>query len=230
MGDIGSSLTSRLDYAVFRETLHPNTLTRMSPWLAKCNTSHPKCSHMSVRLVPLPTRVLDVSMLPGPEQMLGKHQILRTLFQGESCKLLQTSRGQTGRYAALSYCWGASLPLKTTTTNLQAHESAVGFDELPRTLQDAVMVVRHMCIDYIWIDCLCILQDSKADWEQEAARMADVYSNAYLTLVASRAEHCGEGFLGPRSRDSPFCVNVEDEEGSFELYFQNRFQVACKVC
>jgi hypothetical protein len=86
-----------------------------------------------------------------------------------------------------------------------------------------------MGIDYIWIDCLCILQDSRADWEQEAARMVDVYSNAYLTLVASRAKHCGEGFLGPRSRDSPFCVNVEDEEGSFELYFQKHNQMAPKV-
>jgi hypothetical protein len=50
--------------------------------------------------------------------------------------------------------------------------------------------------------------------------MADVYSNAYLTVAASRAKHCEEGFLGLRSRDRPICINLEDEEGSFELYIQ----------
>jgi hypothetical protein len=50
--------------------------------------------------------------------------------------------------------------------------------------------------------------------------MADVYSNAYLTVAASRAKHCEEGFLGLRRRDRPLCINLEDEEGSFELYIQ----------
>jgi hypothetical protein len=144
----------------------------------------------------------------------------RELFKGRYCKLVQTFHGQTGRYAALSYCWGASLPSTTTTANLQAHESGISFDTLPRTLQDAILVVRWMGIEYIWIDCLCILQDSKTDWEHEAARMADVYPNAYLTITASRAEHCGEGFLGSRAVRFPLCIDIEDDKGSFELYFQ----------
>jgi hypothetical protein len=147
----------------------------------------------------------------------------REQFKGENCKLIQTSNGQTGSYAALSYCWGASLPLKTTTANLEAHQSAIGFDTLPRTLQDAILIVRWMGIGYVWIDCLCILQDSKADWEYEAARMADVYSNAYLTLAASRAEHCNEGFLGLRRVYPPIYLDVEDEEGAFGLYLQDCF-------
>jgi hypothetical protein len=77
-----------------------------------------------------------------------------------------------------------------------------------------------MGIEYIWIDCLCILQDSKADWEHEAARMADVYSNAYLTIAASRAEHCEEGFIGHRTVSPSFYIDIDDHDGSFELYFQ----------
>jgi len=168
-------------------------------------------------------------MLPGPEQMLGQHDNWRDLFQAESLNLLQTSRGQRGRYAALSYCWGDSLPLETTTTNLQAHESAIGFEKLPQTLQDAVMVVRYLGIRYVWIDCLCILQDSKADWEREAARMADIYSNAYLTLAASRAKHCGEGFLGTRNIDPSLRACIEDEDGSFELYFCKQIERSVEV-
>jgi hypothetical protein len=181
----------------------------MLSWLNKCNTSHSECAHLSTRLVPLPTRVLDVSTLPGPEQMLGKQPIWREQFQDGKCKLLRTTKGQTGLYVALSYRWGTSLPLKTTTINLQAHESAIRFDKLPQTLQDVIMIVRYIDIRYVWIDCLCILQDSKADWEHEAARMADVYSNAYLTVAASRAKHCEEGFLGLRRRDRPICINLK---------------------
>lgn len=205
---------------MFPATLHPNTLHRMRLWLEQCNTSHSECSHLSTRLVPLPTRVLDLSALPDQKQMLGKHQNWRELFQGKNCKLFQTLNGQAGRYAALSYCWGADLPSKTTTINLQAHEIAIGFNTLPRTLQDAILIVRWLGIEYIWIDCLCILQDSKTDWEYESARMADVYSDAYLTVAASRAEQCGEGFLGLRTVPSLFCIGIEDDEGSFVLYFQ----------
>jgi hypothetical protein len=50
--------------------------------------------------------------------------------------------------------------------------------------------------------------------------MADVYSNAYLTIAASRAEHCGEGFLGLRAVSFLLCIDIEDDNGSFELYFQ----------
>lgn len=91
------------------------------------------------------------------------------------------------------------------------------------------MVVRYLDIGYIWIDCLCILQDSKADWEHEAAHMADIYSNAYLTIAASRAKHCGEGFLGTRKVDSSLHVCVEDKEGSFELYFCKQIENTVKV-
>jgi hypothetical protein len=166
---------------------------------------------------------LDVSALPKSEKMPNNCCDWRELFKGKYCKLVQALRGQTGRYAALSYCWGASLPLTTTTTNLQAHQSAIGFDMLPQTLQDAILIVRWMGIEYIWIDCLCILQDSRKDWEHEAARMAHVYSNAYLTIAASRAEHSGKGFLGLRTIPSPLCIEIEDHEGSIMLYFQRDY-------
>lgn len=37
---------------------------------------------------------------------------------------------------------------------------------------------------YLWIDSLCIIQDSEEDWTQEAGRMAQVYGNAILNLAA----------------------------------------------
>ncbi|KAK1524235.1 uncharacterized protein CCOS01_09322 [Colletotrichum costaricense] len=65
---------------------------------------------------------------------------------------------------------------------------------LSKTFQDAVLVTRRLGIKYIWIDSLCIIQDSKLDWETESVKMAEVYSNAYLTIAATQSRN-GDGGL-----------------------------------
>ncbi|KAL8695076.1 MAG: hypothetical protein Q9218_000354 [Villophora microphyllina] len=71
----------------------------------------------------------------------------------------------------------------------------IPLSSMPRTLQDAVEVVKKLGLEYIWIDALCIIQDSRSDWETESARMKDVYSGAYLTIVATSAGSSADGFL-----------------------------------
>jgi hypothetical protein len=46
--------------------------------------------------------------------------------------------------------------------------------ELPKTFQEAIYVTRYPGLQYIWIDSLCILQDSSEDWAKESVHMADV--------------------------------------------------------
>jgi hypothetical protein len=48
-------------------------------------------------------------------------------------------------------------------------------------------------VEYLWIDSLCIIQDSIEDWRAESAKMQDYYRNAYLTVSALEAQnsHCG---------------------------------------
>jgi hypothetical protein len=48
---------------------------------------------------------------------------------------------------------------------------------------------------YIWIDALCIIQNSAEDKMKELANMANVYENASITLVAASAAGANEGFL-----------------------------------
>jgi hypothetical protein len=52
----------------------------------------------------------------------------------------------------------------------------------------------------MWIDVLCIIQDSEQDWLHEAAEMRHVYSNAVITIAAECAEEgtAGEGTPSPR--------------------------------
>jgi hypothetical protein len=99
---------------------------------------------------------------------------------------------------ALSYCWGPSAPLKTTTANLEQHRQGIPFDDLPKTLQDAVTVTQGLGIRYLWIDALCIVQGDAADWEAESSKMGDVYSSAYVVIAASQAADCSQGFLDRR--------------------------------
>lgn len=98
-------------------------------------------------------------------------------------------------YAALSYCWGGHLPLRTTRLNVDKHRDAISWTALPRTFQDAISVTRKLSISYIWIDSLCIIQDDTEDWEQEAVLMANVYQYAIITLSAATAKNPTEGLF-----------------------------------
>jgi hypothetical protein len=51
-------------------------------------------------------------------------------------------------------------------------------------------------LQYLWIDSLCILQDSADDWEIECANMADIYRNAEVTIsVRDNTSSSPGGFL-----------------------------------
>jgi len=46
---------------------------------------------------------------------------------------------------------------------------------MPEMFQDAVIASRELGIRYLWIDSLCIIQDSVEDWELECSKMGRVY-------------------------------------------------------
>jgi hypothetical protein len=89
-------------------------------------------------------------------------------------------------YATLSHCWGATndTRYRTTTSTFQTRKERIRSFDLPPTYRDAVSVSRHLRIRYLWIDSLCVIQDSLADWKNESARMAEVYSRSCLTIAA----------------------------------------------
>jgi hypothetical protein len=75
----------------------------------------------------------------------------------------------------------------TTKTSLARHLTNIPWDELPRLYQDAIIATRRLGFEYIWIDSLCIIQDSHADWLSESQLMGEVYQHAHLTIAASHA-------------------------------------------
>ncbi|OHE99076.1 heterokaryon incompatibility protein [Colletotrichum orchidophilum] len=165
----------------------PASLTLASTWLQDCLESHPSC-RQAATASQLPTRVIDV----GTAGLREPH--------------LVESRGASGAYAALSYCWGdpaAHPAFKTTRLNLGAHQEAIPCDSMPPTLRDAVAITRNLGLRYLWIDALCIIQGDAEDWAREAGRMCEVYSNATVTISVDHADGSSVGVFAPQAFGVP---------------------------
>ena len=60
-------------------------------------------------------------------------------------------------------------------------------------------MTRKPGLRYLWVDALCIIQDSASEKDEEIAKMDRIYQNAQLTFCAASAEKCQNGFLATRS-------------------------------
>lgn len=121
-------------------------------------------------------------------------------LENTSVPRLVITQGEKAEYVALSHCWGGSNPVTTTTSTLNQRTRGIVFDENSRTFREAANVTRLLGMRYLWIDSLCVLQDSKEDWAKEAEKMSAVYNNATLTISASAALDSSMG-LFPRTED-----------------------------
>ncbi len=149
---------------------------------------------------PLPSRVLDLGDPTASSQV----------------KLYVTS-GELGQYNCLSYCWGKNNDgIKTNKDNLSSHTKGIPLINLPRTFQDALALTKALKICYLWIDALCILQDedqeSKQDWEVEAANMASIYSNSYLTIMATAGSNPEKGLFFQRLTKAKYPIDILHED------------------
>ncbi|KAI0415301.1 HET-domain-containing protein [Xylaria grammica] len=159
-------------------------------WLLHCLTQHPACIRAEGPLPNLPSRVIDVGPPDGSQELV-----------------LRPGDGLQGRYIALTHRWGDSVTVKTTKKNLTERLKGMKFECLTKVMQDAVTVTRKLGIRYLWIDAICIIQDSHSDWSVEACDMARIYRNALLTIAAAVSAEHSDGFFternsGPVSQES----------------------------
>jgi hypothetical protein len=150
-------------------------------WMDECLRTHSRCGNNEGE-VEMPTRVIDVGPADGSAE-------LRLVLSGSTFR---------ARYLTLSHRWAGSNPLKLTQDGLSSFLVCIPFGSLPRTFQDAVLVTRSLGFRYLWIDSLCIIQDSGEDWRRECSRMANIYRHGALNIAASSATDCNSGFLSPR--------------------------------
>ncbi|ETS76013.1 hypothetical protein PFICI_12957 [Pestalotiopsis fici W106-1] len=121
-------------------------------------------------------------------------------------RLVRFDPAAHAKYVALSYCWGDQKgQLTSNKSTLPKLRAGISVQKLPATLRDAVTVTATLGLRYIWIDSICIIQDDKDDWKQEAGKMSTVYAQSLVTIIASSADSCSEGFL---EKDRAFSTEV----------------------
>lgn len=142
----------------------------------------------------------------------------RVVYVGDSSntqvKLYET-QNEIAKYICLSHCWGKAQIIKTVSKTLPSYKKEILWDELSTTFKHAIIFARKLGIQYIWIDSLCIIQDSDVDWRIESSNMATIYENSYITLAATKS---GSGAGGCFSIASPYCkvreLTCHDDAGA----------------
>ncbi|KAK0736849.1 heterokaryon incompatibility protein-domain-containing protein [Apiosordaria backusii] len=163
----------------------PESFRLAQECIGKCLGSHANCQKPDLSTL-LPDRVLDCSDPNNP-------------------KLVLTNGTQRGPYLTLSYVWGDDEQLTTTTSNIDQHVShGIPSTMLPPTIRDAVFVTHSLKQQFLWVDALCILQDSEEDKVRQLSGMGRIYRESYLTINAAMAASTKEGFLRqPRKQRIP---------------------------
>ncbi len=188
------------------------SLEMVRDMLEDCAENHPDCKPDTASASFCPTRLLSVG---GSES--------------DKVKLIETSNTTLygRRYLALSHCWGLTKMITTTTATLKSRLADIDETTLPKTFQDVIRLARSVKVPYVWIDSLCIIQDSPADWDKEASLMGRVYSSAYCTMAAAASPDGNGGLFVERNHletqicdifnfpnEAPANLYTEEEEDS----------------
>jgi hypothetical protein len=134
------------------------------------------------------------------------------------------------QYVALSYVWGSSTDCEHVELREQdiykdhfGHEHAILPKRVPQTIQDAMDVTWEIGLRYLWVDALCIIQDSERDKHRQIDRMDGIYSSAVLTIVAASGRHADVGLAGV-SRPRNMSQRIELMT---DFYLHYRYPTTC---
>ncbi|KAI0865360.1 heterokaryon incompatibility protein-domain-containing protein [Xylaria cubensis] len=141
----------------------------------------------------LPTRLLD--LLPGVSTK-GAVRVVQTddLSDGDKLNGIQ--------YLTLSHTWGQIGPTKLTLSNVKDMAEGVQFIDLPRIFQDTIRIAQRLKIRFLWVDSLCIIQDSPNDWAKECSVMDKVYRHGICNISACNSKDSTSSLFTAREPQS----------------------------
>jgi tetratricopeptide (TPR) repeat protein len=166
-----------------------STVLQIRNWLEQCQDIHHLCNDSDTHKIkdsgeyPLPTRLLEVKDCSGA---LSVRLINSETLSPET------------KYMTLSYRWPKEPTIILTKENKASFQQKITATDLPKAIQDAIWLANELDCHYLWVDALCILQDSGTDWLQESAKMCDYYMRSLLSISASNADSAS-GFLKIRN-------------------------------
>lgn len=140
-------------------------------WLDRCVHTHRVCNEKTASGY-IPSRLVEFDYTSSSPTFCV---VPREVITGEI------------QYLTLSHCWGSHLGenrLKLTQSTYERLVKKRPTSELPKTFREAGEVAARLGFRYLWIDSLCIFQDTESDWRAESTVMAEIYGNAYLNIAA----------------------------------------------
>lgn len=173
----------------------------VSKWLETCS-SHKQCQNL-----------ISQSLIPK-----------RLIYLCSDSQKLQLRVSEDipsrSRYATLSHCWGTLIFETLKMDNLEQLKLEIPQKSLSKSFQDAITVTRKLGLEYIWIDSLCIVQDSVDDWQEQSALMGSIYSASSCNISATDANDGSEGLFLQRSSFSPLLVETTFNglKGTFNVH------------
>ena len=183
-------------------------LARVRGWMRWCFQNHPQC------------RVKVSSGGPAEKhRQSNSYQLpsLRVIDVVDSCIVDKAPSS----YLALSYVWGGVPNFRLTTSNRTALAQPGRLQEfwrlLPKTIQDAIKVVRSLGERYLWVDSLCLIQNDPEDLQIGIAVMDLIYERATMTIIAASGPHADYGLPGVMGTPRSITKHIEEIRPGIKL-------------
>ncbi|OAL52770.1 HET-domain-containing protein [Pyrenochaeta sp. DS3sAY3a] len=140
-------------------------------------------------------------------------------------------------YAALSYVWGGARAdythfqklasrnagIWSTINKLVAGNGTPGArlpENLPATISDAIAFCRGIGVRFLWVDSICIDQQSHEMKEYLIPKMDSIYMRAMVTIIAAAGDDANAGLPGVRRDTRSDTRDIIDIQG-------HKFVTAC---
>ncbi|KAK4447241.1 heterokaryon incompatibility protein-domain-containing protein, partial [Podospora aff. communis PSN243] len=182
----------------------PNNVdfSRLKQWMSACEREH-RCVDDSGSQNCFPgTRLIDC-------------KTRRVVRAGDD------TNGSALAYVALSYVWGpsssASLAFPISKPgrlrgDLSSHELP---EQLPRTIEDAILAVLKLGMQYLRVDKYCIDQADHTGKEEHIRNMDKIYQNASATIVACAGSDSEYGLPGVSGVSRTLQLSSKTTGGTF---------------
>lgn len=174
-------------------------------WLQRCRNQHARCGHRRSDALFRPSRLVYVDRADN-ETIRARLHCADSMAEAEP-------------YLTLSHCWGPEKFFTLRSSNLRQLEQNIDIEILSKTFQDALLLTLELGFSYIWIDSLCIVQDSEEDWFSESSRMGDIYKNSTCNIAATGFCNGLAGFFVDRDLNRIRCPVIYVDWSSDPRYF-----------
>ncbi|KAI4212476.1 MAG: hypothetical protein LQ351_004728 [Letrouitia transgressa] len=182
-------------------------ISLIKDWMQSCSVQHKKCR--------------------SPILSIAREQNIR-LVDVQDYRIVSAT--PTEKYVALSYVWGPTTLLLLVQNTISQFSFINGLKHLiiPRTISDAIQLVKDIGQRYLWVDSLCIVQDDNNDKQQQLPIMDSIFSDAELVVVVAAGSDANSGIPGIQRYQRGISQRIEIINGTQFITTQPPIQQALK--